>query len=217
MSTATILAPRSLRARVACVITLTWVLTALVPQITTRSDFAISRGSGPASVPVPAMKPVHDGVGADGGMKAGIALGVAQPVDAVAHDEAHGAGVVVGPDRLRAVALLGREEFLGDEIERVVPGDRRELARALRRPCAQRMHQPVGMMHALGIARDLGADDAGRVVVVRGAAHAADGVRVEQLDLERAGRGAVVRAGGGAHDHVHRGNPTDALGVIASC
>ena len=59
MSMATILAPRSLRARVACVITLTWVLTALVPQITTRSDFAISRGSGPASLPVPAMKPVQ--------------------------------------------------------------------------------------------------------------------------------------------------------------
>ena len=57
-----ILAPRSLRARVACVITLTWVFTALVPQITTRSDFAISRGSGPASLPAPAMKPVQAGL-----------------------------------------------------------------------------------------------------------------------------------------------------------
>jgi hypothetical protein len=59
---ATILAPRSLRARVAWVITLICVLTALVPQITTRSDFAISRGSGPASRPVPAMKPDHAGL-----------------------------------------------------------------------------------------------------------------------------------------------------------
>ena len=47
---------------VACVITLTWVFTALVPQITTRSDFAISRGSAPASLPVPAMKPVQAGL-----------------------------------------------------------------------------------------------------------------------------------------------------------
>ena len=51
----TILAPRSLRARIAWVITLTWVLTTLVPQITTRSERAISRGSDPRSAPVPAM------------------------------------------------------------------------------------------------------------------------------------------------------------------
>ena len=77
------------------------------------------------------------GVDADGGMEAGIFLGVAQAVDAVAHHQAHGAGVVVGPDRLRAVAPLGLEELLGDEIERVVPGDRLELARALRRRSAR--------------------------------------------------------------------------------
>ena len=33
---------------------MTWVATALVPQITTQSLFAISRGSAPASLPVPA-------------------------------------------------------------------------------------------------------------------------------------------------------------------
>ena len=59
MSIAAIFAPRSLRARIACVITLTWVLTGLVPQITTRSDFAISRGSTPATLPVPAAKPAR--------------------------------------------------------------------------------------------------------------------------------------------------------------
>ena len=62
MSIATILAPRSLRALIACVITLTWVLTGLVPQMTTKSDLAISRGSGPASFPVPAMYPVQASV-----------------------------------------------------------------------------------------------------------------------------------------------------------
>src|SRR5580704_1734081 len=111
MSTTTILAPRSLRARVACVITLTWVFTALVPQIVTRSDFAISRGSAPASFPVPAIKPVH--------------AGLTQPVDAVALHQAHGAGVIVRPYRFGAVLLFGAQELLGDEIERVVPRDQR--------------------------------------------------------------------------------------------
>ena len=45
------------RARIAWVITLTCVDTALVPQMTTQSALAISRGSGPMSLPVPAMKP----------------------------------------------------------------------------------------------------------------------------------------------------------------
>ena len=57
MSTTTSLAPRARLAFTAWCMTLIWVLTGLVPQITTRSDFAISRGSAPASLPVPAMKP----------------------------------------------------------------------------------------------------------------------------------------------------------------
>ena len=51
------------------------------------------------------------------------------------------------------------------------------------------------MMRAFGVARDLGADHARRVGVVRRAAHAPDGVPVEHLDLQRAGRRAVVRTG----------------------
>jgi hypothetical protein len=43
----------------AWVITLTCVETGFVPQITTRSDFAISRGSTPATFPVPAAKPAQ--------------------------------------------------------------------------------------------------------------------------------------------------------------
>ena len=59
MSMTTILAPRSLRALIAWVMTLTWVETALVPQITTQSDFAISSGSGPRSEPVAMASPVQ--------------------------------------------------------------------------------------------------------------------------------------------------------------
>ena len=152
-------------------------------------------------------------VDADRGMEAGIFLGVAQPVDAVAHDEAHGAGVVIRPHRLRAVALLGLDEFLGDEIERVVPRDRRERAVRL---AHQRPHQPVGMVHALGVARDLGADHAGGVVVVLGAAHAADGVRVEHFDFERAGRRAIVRTGGKADPRRRRARANGLIHGLAS-
>ncbi|MCY1313339.1 hypothetical protein D9M70_638500 [compost metagenome] len=59
MSMTTIFAPRSLRAFTACVITLTWVATAFVPQITTQSALAISRGSGPRKAPVAMAKPVQ--------------------------------------------------------------------------------------------------------------------------------------------------------------
>ena len=51
------------------------------------------------------------------------------------------------------------------------------------------------MMHAVGIARDLGADDTGRIAVVLGAVDAADALAVEQFHIERAGRGTVVRTG----------------------
>jgi hypothetical protein len=40
-----------------CVITFTCVATGLPPHITMRSDFAISRGSGPVNLPTPAIQP----------------------------------------------------------------------------------------------------------------------------------------------------------------
>ena len=135
MSTAAILAPRSLRAR---------------DGVGHHVDLGVDRVGAPDHHQIGlrhfARIDAGDGAGAGGkagigrvdadrGMEAGIFLGVAQPVDAVAHHQAHGAGVVVRPHGFGAVALLGLQEFLGDQIERVVPGDRRELARAL---CARR-------------------------------------------------------------------------------
>src|SRR5216117_250345 len=58
------------------------------------------------------------------------------------------------------------------------------------------MHQPVGMVNALGIARDLGADDAGGIALQLGAAHSADRGTIDHLDIERASRRAIVRTGG---------------------
>ena len=55
------------------------------------------------------------GIDADGRMKAGIFLDVAQPMDAVAHDEAHGAGVVVGPHRFCAPSASARRKVSARE------------------------------------------------------------------------------------------------------
>src|ERR671912_911612 len=60
------------------------------------------------------------------------------------------------------------------------------------------MKQTVGMMDALGIARHLRADDAGRVAVALRPMHPPDAAPVNDLHIQRAGRGAVMRADGGA-------------------
>ena len=135
-------------------------------------------------------------VGADGGVEARVFLGVGEAIDAVAHHDAHRAGVVIRPDRLGAELALALIEARGDLVQRLVPGDARELAGAFRSGAAQRIQQPLGMMDALGVARDLGADDAGRIGLLLRAAHPADAAAVEHLDVERAGRRAVVRTGG---------------------
>jgi hypothetical protein len=44
------------------VMALTWVETGLPPHTTIRSDCAISRGSGPKSLPTPARQPDSAGV-----------------------------------------------------------------------------------------------------------------------------------------------------------
>ena len=117
-------------------------------------------------------------------------------IDAVAHHESHRAGVVIGPDGLRAEFALGLVETRGDFVQRLVPGNPRELARTLRTGAAHRMEQPVGVMNALGVARDLGADHAGGIGLQLGAADPADRAAVDHLDVERAGRRTIVRTGG---------------------
>src|SRR6185369_1154260 len=137
-------------------------------------------------------------IDANRGVEARVLLDVAQPVDAVTHHQAHGASVVVRPHRFRAVLAFDVDEFLGDEVERIIPGDRLEAAGTFGPDPAQRVFQPVGVMLTLGVARDLGADDTRRVIVVLGAVHTTDGVRVDEFPIERAGRWTVVRAGGKA-------------------
>ena len=134
---------------------------------------------------------------ADGLVLPRVAHDVAQSVDPVALHQSHGAGVVVGPDRLAAVRLRGADEGIGDQVERIVPADGAELAGALLAGALQRLRESPRVVHPLGVARDLGADHTRGVVVLPRAPDGADPVRREQLDLQRAGRRAIVGAGGG--------------------
>ncbi len=104
-------------------------------------------------------------VDADRRIEARVFLDVAQPVDPVALHAAHRAGVEIGPDAFGAELPLRLEEGLRRQVERLVPGDPLELAGALGTDALQRMQQPLRMVDALGIARDLRADDAGGVAV----------------------------------------------------
>ena len=117
-----------------------------------------------------------------------------EPVDAVAHHVAHGAGVEIGPDGGGAVFSLGLQHGFRRLGHGVIPRDALELARALGALPLQGMQQPVRMVDALGIAPDLLADHAQRVGILLGTPHPADGAFVEDLHLERAGGGAVMRA-----------------------
>jgi hypothetical protein len=86
----------------------------------------------------------------------------------------------------------------GDEIERLIPRDAFELTRALRSHTLQRIKQTLGMMDALGVTGDLRADDASRIGLVLRAANAPDALALDDLHIQRAGRGAIMRADGGA-------------------
>src|SRR5215472_7288113 len=144
-------------------------------------------------------------------MLARVAHCVAQPVDAVALHEPHRAGVVIGPDRLRAVPLGRAGQLFGDLAESLVPGDRHECgnADALFTDPPQRMGQALGMMLALGISGDLGADDASCVSLCRSTAHPPDPPAVDALDFERAGARAIVRTNAG--DDVERQSQAPAV------
>src|SRR5262245_59791629 len=120
---------------------------------------------------------------------------MAQAIDAVAHHQAHSARVIIGPDTFGGVTLLGLNEFFRDQIECVVPADFLELARPFFSLAPQGMQEPMRMMLAFGVTRDLRADHSRGVVVVFRAMHAPDRALVEQFDFERAGRWTIVWTG----------------------
>ena len=135
---------------------------------------------------------------ADRVVLARIPHGIAQPLDTIALHLAHRTGIVIQPDSLRTALLRGFDVVFGHDIECVVPRYRYEIVDRGRMRfstlAAHRLRQPRGMMHPLGIARDLGADDTGGIRV---------GIRPVdtpyllwrlELDIQRTRASAIVRA-----------------------
>ena len=102
----------------------TWVCTGLPPHTTISSDSITSRGSSPRLAPTPASQPASDKATQK------VSRWRDQPARwpsrrmAGALHHAHGAGVVIGPDALRAVAGGGADDALGQQIQRGIPADR---------------------------------------------------------------------------------------------
>ena len=145
-------------------------------------------------------------VDADGAIEARILFRMGETIEPIAHHAAHGARIIIGPDALRPMVALGGEKTLRDEIQRLIPRDALELARALLPHTLQGIKQTLGMMDALGVAGDLGADDASRIGLVLRAANAPDALALDDLHIQRAGRGAIMGADGGAVDGVDLGS-----------
>jgi len=57
----------------------------------------------------------------DGAVEPGIFLDMGEAVDAVAHHQTHGAGVIIRPHRLGAELALGLIEPRRDLVQRIVP------------------------------------------------------------------------------------------------
>ena len=69
--------------------------------------------------------------GADGVVDTAIIFCMAQTVDTVTHDQPHGAGKIIWPDSLAAISLFCVQEFLGSNVEGVIPAYAFKFLRAL--------------------------------------------------------------------------------------
>ena len=118
-----------------------------------------------------------------------------QPLDRIALHQPHRAGVEIRPDGFGPILFFGLAQLFGHQVKRCFPACLLPGAFALGTGAHQRLHQPVGMVDALGIARHLGADNAVGVAVVLGARQPADPPVRQDLDIEGAGRRTVVRTG----------------------
>ncbi len=160
-----------------------------------------------------AGKPAGGGDGgADRIQLARIAECMAEAPDAAALHQAHGAGEIIGPDALAAMAGGERGKAAGHAVQRLVPADAAELAAALGPGAQQRMQQTLRVMDPLGIAGDLRADHPGGIRVRRRAADGADPAALQHLHLQGAGRRTIMRAGRGAYCHRASLSPWRAVG-----
>ena len=131
---------------------------------------------------------------ADCAVETGIAFGVREALNSVAHHETHRAGVEVWPHGFGSEFALDGQEIVSNAVKRLIPTDRRELPAALGADALERLGQPIRVVDTLVVTSDLRADDAGRVGLFARAMDTADALAANHLDVERANRRAVVRA-----------------------
>ncbi len=154
-------------------------------------------------------QPFDAGRRADGALQARGAQAVEEAVvHALALHQAHGAGKAVGQDGF-GLARGNRRQARGDVLQRLVPGHRCKLAAALGAGALERGEDALGVVRALGVTRDLGAQHAARGRV-RGVALHAHGAPVLHGGQQRAGIRAVVGTGA-----AHGGHAGGAGGVGA--
>src|ERR1017187_8055022 len=124
-------------------------------------------------------------------------------VHAEAVEESHGAGVVVGENRLGSVLLGDGGEALGDGVERFVPGDAREAAFAFGADALLRIEQAAGRVFALQILRDLPAQEPARDGM-GGISAQMRGAAVLNVYEQGTGVRAIERADGAPDLHTRR-------------
>ena len=161
-----------------------------------------------------AAQRLHQAFGAGAGTDRAIEQRSAQLVeeargDAFGLHQPHRARVAVRHDGL-GIARGDRLQPAGDVVQRLVPADRLESARAFRSGAAQGLQYALGVVGALGVARHLGAQRAVGVGMLRVAADP-DGDAVLHRREQRAGVGAIVRAGA-ANDMLAGFRQADARG-----
>ena len=115
-----------------------------------------------------------------------------QAVHQAAVHQALMGGVGVAQQRQRTALGDDRLPFGRDLVERLVPADRLELARALGAGALQRRLDALGGIDEVGVAVDLSAGETRRVGMVGVALHAHD-LAVLDMGDERAHVGTVVR------------------------
>ena len=108
------------------------------------------------------------------------------------HD-AHGSGVAIGEDLLGVSSGDGAEPA-GDFVDGAFPGRTLEVTRSLFAHSSQRIQDAIGVIGTLRVTRDFGTQHAGGRSV-RGSPGDFHRNAVSDMDLQRAGIGAVVGTG----------------------
>ena len=133
----------------------------LLPQIRISRACAKSSGSIPDRRADRVEVAFEPGLGTDRARQAAGPHLLEEAVgDAVLLQKTHRAAVGIGQNRLRPPFVDDALQARRDRRQRLAPGDTLETAAAFRPHTAQRVRQPVGVVHPLQIAVDLAAERA---------------------------------------------------------